>query len=337
MEEDRPQHADQAPRAGGYALTGRPPAIWLGDFARALDRLEAEGDETLAAVAAVLGLGEIGVRRGAGPAADTQGHVGATGAAAAGPVVAEDRGAPRTGARAAELAYVRTERPEGSSTRTVFEIGDAPEGELPPPRPLVARRATRGIVSAALSTTDEKGPVDLGRVVDRLARGETIERLPRRTWPTMRHGAQVLVDGGTGMVPYAADVLRFLAAFERHVGAERLTVARFVGCPTRGAGVGARRSWSRWRPPRPGMPIALLTDLGVGRAPFSGDAAPAREWLDFAAEAHSAGCPVVALVPYRAGRVSLSLRRAMAVVHVHERMSAARVRATLGGVLRRPS
>jgi hypothetical protein len=318
-------------------VTVRPPAIWVGDLVRAVGTLEPRDDATTAAVALALGLCELA------PAVEPTtpplipDEVGVIRATAAETIAPDDGLRRGTGARPAELAYVRTERPEGSSVATVVEIAQTADGGLPSPRPLVVRRAARGIVSAALSTHDEDGPVDLGRVVDRLAHGETIEGLPRRTWPTLRHGAQVLLDGGAGMVPYAADVLGFLAALTRYVGEERLSTARFVGCPTRGAGLGPRRRWSRWRPPRPGMPIALVTDLGLARSPFSSDAAPPHEWLAFAAEARGAGCPVVAFIPYRPRRVPIALRRAMAVVQVHERTSAARVRSTLGGVLRRPS
>ena len=235
----------------------------------------------------------------------------------------------------AELAYVRTERP---GERTPLSAGPLKPGSsdpLPPPRPLLSPRTSRGIVGAALSTHDDRGPVDVAAVVERLARGEPFDELPRRTWPTLRHGAQVLLDGGAGMAPYAADAEALLAELRRHFGHERLSVARFTGCPTRAAGLGARRRWGRWRPPRPGMPIALISDLGIGRPPLSDDVAPPREWLRFAAEASHARCPLVAFVPYRTSRVPAPLRRAMAIVEWSERTSASRVRGGVGGVLRR--
>ena len=310
--------------------------ISIGDLVTALATLQPRDPPTIAAIQGALGVRLPPRAEPPPPVPDPDGPGGAANGAPALDVAREGAAAgDGLALHPAELAYVRTERP---GERTPLSAGPLESGSsdpLPPPRPLLTPRTSRGIVGAALSTHDDHGPVDIAAIVERLGRGEPFDELPRQRWPTLRHGAQVLLDGGAGMSPYAADAEALLAELRRHFGHERLSVARFTGCPTRAAGLGPRRRWGRWRPPRPGMPIALISDLGIARPPLSGDAAPAGEWLRFAAEASHARCPLVAFVPYRASRVPAPLRRAMAIVEWSERTSASRVRGGVGGVLRR--
>jgi hypothetical protein len=203
----------------------------------------------------------------------------------------------------------------------------------PEPEPLFLPRWTPGILAAAVSARDREGPVDVDRIVRRLAHARPLEELPRLPWPTLRHGAQILVDASSGLDPFSRDQVHLVARLRRIVGSERVEVLRFVGCPTRGAGTGPVRTWMRYEPPRTGKPVVLLTDLGVGLAPFATDRAGTGEWLAFAERVRAAGCPLVAFVPYPRVRVPRALRRALAVVPWDRTTSIGAVRRLVGPVL----
>ena len=71
---------------------------------------------------------------------------------------------------------------------------------------LFVPRWQRGIVTAAISTASPDGPIDVARIVDDIANGLAIRRLPRLTLHTTRKGLQVLIDIADGMRPFADDV-----------------------------------------------------------------------------------------------------------------------------------
>lgn len=184
----------------------------------------------------------------------------------------------------------------------------APEHE-----PLFAPLATRAILEQLISTSSPDGPVDVVAAVAVLARLEVLEQLPRYHQQTISRGAQILVDASDGMVPFARDQSRVLAALRRFAGPGTLEVLRFVGSPERGAGRGPRFDWAAWNPPARPKPIVVISDLGIAETHGAERALPG-EWRRFAERARSAGCPVVALVPYTRDRVPPILQRVMAVV-----------------------
>jgi hypothetical protein len=169
------------------------------------------------------------------------------------------------------------------------------------------------------------GPPDLERLVDMGARLEPIERVPRRSVPTLRRGAQVLVDLAVGLAPYRYDVEDVLLG-ARLLSADLIEVMSFSGCPTRGAGKGTRDDWSSWRPPARGTPVLLVSDLGIGGPPMDPNRASVAEWLAFSAVATRAGAPVIALVPFGRERWPVSLMRRMTMVEWDPGTSVAAIR-----------
>lgn len=298
------------------------PQIFAGDLIRAIRGLRAKDEETMLRIANVLGLRapisrpisqpDPGTVSGA-PAADPGGS--------AGPAADPDRVG--GSARDDTVLSARTKIRDAPTTRPSVPWLDSVDS-LPAPsqtsarialEPLFVPRWTRAIVSASLSARTADGPLDVDRIVARLARALPVFEMPRLPWPTVRLGVQLLIDTSDGMLPYSRDVDQITAAIGRVIGRDRCEILAFEGAPTRGAGGGLRSTWgTSYEPPRRPRPVAVVTDLGIGRPGAPGQRATTREWLTFIDEARRAGCPVVAFVPYPLTRVPVALMRAAAVV-----------------------
>lgn len=183
-----------------------------------------------------------------------------------------------------------------------------------PFEPLLVPNWTRAMMSAALATSGGDGTLDIDRIVERLARKEHLKRLPVRPFPTLSQGVQVLVDMSQSMIPYARDQAWLQREVQKVVGYEKAQVLRFVGVPSRGAGVGERSSWTAYQPPAAGTPVLLLTDLGICHFTPSEDWTSGSEWLSFAEVVNRAGCPLIAFVPYAPSRWPRNLARSMVLI-----------------------
>jgi len=295
----------------------RPPLISLADLFTAVAELAPADPDRAREIAALLGLGPVPARvtRPPEPAAPPpEPATPAPGPAPAPAVPAtEPRAAPGiVPSQLREVAEPGSPVEDGAWLEAVAPLGPrAPEQarEAPAVEPLFEPRWTVGIVFAALAT-NVAGRADLARAVEALARGRPLARIPSRPRPSLRRGAQVLVDLGAGMEPFRQDQESFVAALRRTLGAERVDVLQFADCPGRDAGAPGA-GWAAYRAPRSGVPVVLLTDLGLGSVP--GEARPA-EWRAFLDEVGAEGSPCVAFVPYPPDRVPRVLRAAVLVV-----------------------
>ncbi len=203
----------------------------------------------------------------------------------------------------------------------------------PPPDPLLSTRWVPGIISSLVATARASSEIDTLRVVDQIARGNPVDRVPRRTQSTLARGAQILVDMGPAMVPFAHDQAALVRSARDVLGGGPAEVLRFDGCPLRGAGPGPRPTWGAYEPPATPRPILVLTDLGIGGPRLAPWRVSTDEWLEFERTVTQAGCPVVALVPYPPQRVPKVLRRRVYVVVWDRPTSVATVRRSLRGPL----
>lgn len=199
--------------------------------------------------------------------------------------------------------------------------------------PLLLPVWTRALLSGALSSRNDDGPLDVKKVVERVASGEPSARLPRRPRPTLARGVQVLVDRGETMLPFFEDQEGLEGEIKKVVGEGRAQILYFDGNPARKAGPGSRSGWKTYTEhhmPRAGTVVLLLTDLGVGRplSPFARTGE--REWVAFAERLRRRGCPLVAFVPYAPRRVPASLRRLVTVLQWDRSTSASSVHASVG-------
>ena len=215
--------------------------------------------------------------------------------------------------------------PDWASAQTL-DMGVTTRGKLPPPIPLFRPPRGRAILSTTLATVVNEGDIDLERVVDSLAEGQMLSSLPRLPSLTLRRGVELLIDRSAGIDPFRADIDGLVQNLDDILSDDRLEVARFAGCPSRGVGSGPRRTWKPWAGKRPGTPVVVVTDLGIGGPAMDRDRATMSEWLRFARRVRESGCELIALVPYEAGRWPPALSRAMTLIHWSERTSVGSVR-----------
>lgn len=161
--------------------------------------------------------------------------------------------------------------------------------------PLFQPQSQRAILSQALSATVNSAEPDLEEIVRRIGRAVPLDRLPMKPIRTLSRGVQLLIDLGAGMEPFAVDRARIGREILSLTGnVERL---RFRGSPLDGV-MGEGMFQSRpWQPPQPGVPILVVSDLGMNR--WSPRVVPGSvgRWIEFSRAANEAGCPVLALVP----------------------------------------
>jgi hypothetical protein len=125
-------------------------------------------------------------------------------------------------------------------------------------------------------------------------------------------GAQLMIDIGPGMEPFAGDQRQIVQQLGRVVGRAGVEVVQFRDAPLRGAGTGPVWTWTDYEPPAEGVPVIALSDIGIGGPRDRIDAATAAEWIDFASLMRRRGSPALVLVPYPAARwprdVAVALR-----------------------------
>jgi hypothetical protein len=171
------------------------------------------------------------------------------------------------------------------------------------------------------------GPVDVVKLI-RLAATLRVSTVPLRHVPTLRFGVQILVDGGDGMAPFAADQDHVVRQVRDLVGAERTEVRYFANAPLRGVGYGPVWTWTDYRPPAPGTPVLVLSDIGLGGWWLDPARAERSEWEEFARVIVGHGCELIALVPYPAARWPAWLTRRFAVATWDRRLTAGRAQRT---------
>jgi hypothetical protein len=320
----------------------RRPAISLGDALRAFQKLSPEGGATRDAIVSLLGIAEEPFI----PAPPTTGamkpsssdHAERAQRREALPTAlmgreAERQDSPLPAAQQAVVARLtRTAAGSGRVEPPAWVrvpdpgFGVATPWTPPPPPPLLRHSTRRGIVSAALATWVPEGRLDVERMTSLLAARRPVTRLFRHLMPTLRHGVQLLLDRGAGMDPFTPDQEQLVAVLSGVLSPDRMRVLRFAGCPSRGAGPGGPATWTAWEPPPPGVPVLVVTDLGIGGPLLDGQRAATDEWLRFARRVRGLGHAVVGLVPYEATRWPPVLARVMTLLHWSERTTAGEVR-----------
>ncbi len=294
----------------------------LGDLARALSDLKPRNEESRVAIATALGMhwapasaSKPLVKKKAKQKTERRVETISRGEF--------DRLPPPTRVIKSRLEHTRSEESAPAISVAPLEASGS-ESDLPslPLEPLFFPRWTRAILSAGLATNSDVGPVDVDRVVEILARGESLKTLPVLSTPTLTRGVQLLIDRSEAMTPFIRDQVRLHKEIVATVGSDRVTTLRFVGCPIRGAGDGAAPSWSSYEPPVSKAPVLLLTDLGIGRPRLNDERAGIEEWLLFIEQVKKAKCPLLAFVPYAQTRWPPELASRMSIIQWDRKTSA---------------
>ena len=179
----------------------------------------------------------------------------------------------------------------------------------PEPVSLLVPGWTRAIAAAAVATRFADGPIDVEGVIDRVCKLRPLVPLPRRSVWTARHAVQLLVDRGQGMMPFAREATRLADRIRAVAGRDRTTMFLFRDCPTRRRKTSPKGGDPVYEPPAAGVPVIVITDLGLTRGAAIRGGASEEEWLAFAATIRRAHCPLVAFVPCAFARVPDPLRR----------------------------
>ncbi|MCM2392550.1 hypothetical protein [Streptomyces albipurpureus] len=212
------------------------------------------------------------------------------------------------------LAPVRTQTPSQAPDPVEPLALPSSERVQGPHLPLLVPHWTSAILQAALAQKVAEGPIDIDALIDSLAHGRPITRLPRRPVPTLRYGVQVLVDRGAGMQPFRRDQDHLVRQLRSIVGAELVEVGYFADLPQRGTGPGARWTRTTYAPPASGKRILLLSDLGLGRPPYAPEQSEPSDWEDFVELVTRAGCQPIALSPYPPDRWPAWMTRLLPLV-----------------------
>ncbi|WP_051833476.1 hypothetical protein [Streptomyces sp. NRRL S-646] len=285
---------------------------WLGDVARAARALGTRSPEDLARIAALLGMGGSPAE----PAPTGREEAAPDAPAWQAPAQEEDAGRPRPDTD--QSVFGRRDEPARSGTVTVLVPVDErsrpahswttpslprPRGrgeaaQRPPHLPLLAPRSTAALLTMVLSRVTPEGELDVDRATEELARARPLTAIPRRPLPTLRYGVQILADTSGAMEPFARDVEDVISHVRALAGVAGTQVLRFADVPSRGAGPGARATWQRpYRPPRPGVRVLILSDLGAGGPALNPWRATEQEWRTTIDTIRQRGCEPVALVP----------------------------------------
>ena len=173
----------------------------------------------------------------------------------------------------------------------------------PAPAPLLAPQWVRTTLMRTAAVPVAEGRVDVARLAATLARLQLPRTIPREPTPTLRFGAQVLVDVGDALLPYRHDQRQVVQALRRLLGSQFFEAWQFQGTPARGVQpLGSRQEPQPYRPPPTGTPVLVLGDLGMAPPHFTLPAVTLGEWRQFAAMVRDSGRRLVACVPYGPAR-----------------------------------
>ena len=186
-----------------------------------------------------------------------------------------------------------------------------------PWQPLLKTQWSRAIVSTMARIRTPAGPPQVETLVERAAERKPMFSVPATVLETAS-GADVLVDVGDSMTVFSRDQQQMLELMRRVLGDGCVSAYRFIGSPLRGVIDDINFERKQYRPPPGGWPIVLLTDLGIGAG---ASAATTQEWRRFAKVVRSAGCHLLALVPYPPARWPPGLLLTMDILQWDRRTS----------------
>ncbi len=236
---------------------------------------------------------------------------------------------PQSEFRPSTITHTRSETPAFAAPLPALPPAtEEADGPALPFEPLFVPSWTRAILSLSLATPAEHGAVDMPRVVERLSRGQTIHRLPRRVVATMRKGVQVLVDRGSGMIPFLRDAEWLVREIVRVAGRET-PVLHFRGLPSRGVADMRRKKRMPYEPPPAGVPVVLVTDFGIGVDELATDRATGGDWVEFLRMVRHTGSRIIAFVPYPRQRCPYGVADVATIVEWDRRTSLTRIRAAV--------
>jgi hypothetical protein len=203
-----------------------------------------------------------------------------------------------------------------AEARPPAEIGwptrtqENPSMRRPSEEPLLNPRWTRAMISTMARIRTRNGPPEIEALVAGAAERQPMLSLSLSISESA-NGAHVLLDVGEHMAVFSREQARLVHMMRRVLGRGMVSSFRFLGSPARGVLGQTTSDLEAYLPARPGWPVIVSTDLGVGGGAA---AAPRSEWLEFSRLVRSAGCHLVALVPYPPKRLPAELASSMHII-----------------------
>ncbi|MEU6372913.1 hypothetical protein [Streptomyces sp. NPDC046909] len=214
------------------------------------------------------------------------------------------------------------EPPEAEDVHRPPDDGTPDAHPVSPPEPPWSPEWARGVMVAAVSAPVTSRRLDQRALVRKVARQQALRTVPWQRRPSARRGVQLLLDHGAGMAPFQDDRRWLRALLESVAGRDRVEVLRFSGSPPRRVVRAGSNRPELYRPPAPGTPVVLVSDLGRIRPPFTGGTvAPPEQWLGFIDGVLRCGCPPVCLTPFPAAAYPPSVRARVALIPFDRRIS----------------
>ncbi len=176
--------------------------------------------------------------------------------------------------------------------------------------PLFNPQWTRAIISTMARIRTRSGPPEIESLVTAAAERQPMLSLALSVSETAG-GADVLLDIGDHMAAFSREQARLVDMMRRVLGREQVSTFRFLGSPARGVLGHSTSALEAYRPSRPGWPVIVLTDLGIGRGAA---AAPSSEWVEFSRLVRSGGCHLLALVPHPPARCPADLTSSINII-----------------------
>jgi hypothetical protein len=166
----------------------------------------------------------------------------------------------------------------------------------PPSPPLFPPLRERALLAATARTMRDDGGIDVVAVVDAIAHLRLPRPLPRTRTPSLRGGAQLVIDAGPWMAPFTEDAAHLRSRLREVVG-ESLEELLVPALPplVRSPDAPDPRAWM---PPRPRTAIVVVSDLGRV-AERQGRTGGTTAWMAFLADMEAAGFAPIVLVPGR--------------------------------------
>jgi hypothetical protein len=173
--------------------------------------------------------------------------------------------------------------------------------------PPIVETQLRAAIAALIKSKRRSNRIDMAKVVELIADQKPLTHLPFVDELTTRMGAIVVADAGQAMMPYLADVERFVTEVEHVVGSPNVAVVWADDDDAQPPGVPAGFGFETDRP------VLVISTLGAVRIPGSTSSMRIR-WLAFAESVEEAGANVVAIVPHRIVAWPDPIARAMRIV-----------------------
>ncbi|WP_171236752.1 type VI secretion system contractile sheath large subunit [Ruegeria sp. HKCCA6837] len=191
-------------------------------------------------------------------------------------------------------------------------VWSTPPEQPAEPIPLMSELRVQQTVEALLHTHRVLGRPDLGRLVDRIARAQPLDALPRKETVLRASAVQIIVDRSTRLTPIWEDQSRIVKQIAQTFPDLTLRLWLFDEA------LGALRPLSRAAPPRPGAELGPL--LGIGDLGLLGGRGDVTFWRDLARTITFEGGHACALIPEDGDRIDRTLTGPWQLVSMEPRL-----------------